>query len=322
VQLGVKPGKPSQLTGTVSTSSISVTAGDGTNSISFVASVTLPTKGSAPYPAVIGIGGVSLNQQAIRNMGIAIINFNNDDMALQNNGQSRGKGKFYTLYGAGHSAGAMMAWAWGVSRIIDVIEANGKDVFDIQHIAVTGCSRNGKGTLVVGAFDERIALVIPQESGSGGSASWRISDWQGTTVQTLAEITGENVWFTSSFNQFNNAATKLPFDHHMLEGMVAPRGLLIIENTGMVWLGNQSCWDDSVAGHKVYEALGIPDIMGVSQIGGHNHCQFPASQQPTVDAFFTKFILGGSSNTAIMLTDGKYTFDQTKWIDWTVPSLT
>jgi len=214
-----------------------------------------------------------------------------------------------------------MAWAWGVSRLIDVIEANGTKVFDLQHLAVSGCSRNGKGALVVGAFDERIALVIPQESGSGGSASWRISDWQGTTVQTLGEITGENVWFTLSLKQFNSAATKLPFDHHMLDGMVAPRGLIIIENTGMVWLGNQSCWGCSVAGHKVYEALGIPSNMGTSQIGGHNHCQFPTSQQPEIDAFFTQFMLGGTANTTVMKTDGGYKFDEGKWINWNVPIL-
>jgi len=216
-----------------------------------------------------------------------------------------------------------MAWAWGVSRIIDIIEStDGAKIIDTKHLGVTGCSRNGKGALIVGAYDERIALTIPQESGSGGSASWRISDWQGTTVQTLGEITGENVWFTASLSQFNNAATKLPFDHHMLQGLTAPRGHLVIENTGQVWLGNQSCWGNSVAGHMIYEAMGVPDNMGVSQIGGHNHCAFPANQQAEVDAFISKFLLGKDSmNTTVMRTDGPYTFDRAKWVDWTVPQL-
>jgi len=70
------------------------------------------------------------------------------------------------------------------------------------------------------------------ESGSGGAASWRVSDWQmaqGTQVQTLSEITGENCWFRANFNQFNNTANKLPFDHHMVAALCAPDALLFIE---------------------------------------------------------------------------------------------
>jgi len=142
------------------------------------------------------------------------------------------------------------------------------------------------------------------------------------SVQTLGEITGENVWFTASLSQFNQAATKLPHDHHQLHGLVAPRGLLVIENTAMVWLGNQSCWGNSVSGHMVYEALSVPDHMGVSQIGHSNHCGFPASQQPEVDAFVSKFLLGNmNANTTIMKTDGGFAFNKTMWVDWTVPVL-
>ena len=95
----------------------------------------------------------------------------------------------------------MMAWAWGVSRILDVIEQSGGDIIDIEHIGVTGCSRNGKGALVVAAFDERIALAIPQESGSGGTASWKISDWQGTTVQTLVSLSHAQHHVTNALSQ-------------------------------------------------------------------------------------------------------------------------
>ena len=167
----------------------------------------------------------------------------------------------------------MMAWAWGVSRLIDALEQTPAAQIDPARLGVTGCSRNGKGALIVGAFDDRIVLTIPQESGSGGSASWRVSDAQlasGTVVQTLSEITGENVWFRKSFSQFSVAATQLPFDHHMIEGLVAPRALLIIENTSQVWLGNVSTYNDSMAAHAIWEALGIPDTMGVSQIGDHS----------------------------------------------------
>ena len=239
LELGIKPPRPSFLTGSVipsinSNGSIQIVAGDGTTTINFTATYLLPYIGSPPYPAMIGVGMVNLNATALRWQGVAIILFPQDDVALQNGASSRGIGKFFQLFGANYSAGALIAWSWGISRMIDVLEMQTTPLFDTKHLGVTGCSRNGKGALVAGAFDERIVLTIPQESGSGGTASWRISDWQGPSTQTLGEITGENVWFQDSFKLFNSAATKLPYDHHSLQGMVAPRGLLVIENPDYV----------------------------------------------------------------------------------------
>jgi hypothetical protein len=274
---------------------------------------------------MIGIGGISLGPSQLLAMGVATIIFPNDTVAAQVSGSSRGMGAFYDLYGSTHPAGAMMAWAWGVSRLIDAIEQTPEAGIDPTRLGVTGCSRNGKGALIVGAFDERIALTIPQESGSGGSASWRVSDAQvaaGTVVQTLSEITGENVWFRTTFAQFNSASVKLPFDHHMIEGMVAPRALLVIENTSQVWLGNVSTYSDSMAGHLIYQGLQIPDRMGVSQIGDHSHCEWNGSQQPEVTAYVQKFLIGGgTADTNVLKTDGGYTFDAATWAPWDVPNL-
>ena len=324
-ELGTKPPKSGTVTGSMNGNAITVNVMDGGSSISFSATVNMPSGGTAPYPAMIGIGGVSLDAQAISQLGVATINFNNNEIAAQNGGSSRGMGKFYTLYGADHPAGAMIAWAWAVSRLIDVLETLPSSAIDVRRLGVTGCSRNGKGALIAGAFDERIALTIPQESGSGGSASWRVSDAQraaGQNVQTLVQITGENVWFTRTFNQFNDSANRLPFDHHAILGMVAPRGLLVIENTSMEWLGNVSCYTSAAVAHEIWEALGVPDNMGVSQVGGHDHCQLPAAQQPEVTAFIQKFLLDdASANTAIMKTDGNFTLDAARWVDWTTPAL-
>ena len=66
-----------------------------------------------------------------------------------------------------------MAWAWGVSRIIDVIEQSGGSILKADAIGVTGCSRFGKGAFVIGAFDQRIALTMPIESGSAGVPIFR-----------------------------------------------------------------------------------------------------------------------------------------------------
>jgi hypothetical protein len=103
----------------------------------------------------------------------------------------------------------------------------------------------------------------------------------------------------------------------MIEGMVAPRALLVIENTSQVWLGNVSTYNNSMAAHLIWEAMSMPDKMGVSQNGDHAHCVWNGSQQPEVTAFVQKFL----ASTNVLKTDGTYTFDKTKWVDWTVPVL-
>jgi hypothetical protein len=323
-ELGPLPPKSGSVTGALNGSSIDVTVQDGASSITFNATITLPTGGTAPYPALIGIGGTALDTSVLSQLGVAVIKFDNDDMAAQMPGV-RGVGKFYTMFGAAHPAGAMIAWAWGVSRLIDALETTPAAQIDTAHLAVSGCSRNGKGALVVGAFEDRIALVIPQESGTGGDGSWRVADYQanmGQMVQTAAEIVSEAAWFRDSFGMFNASVSHLPFDHHMLMAMVAPRALLAIENSSYIWLGAISTYTDAVEAHTVWEALGIPDKMGFSQVGNHNHCMFPASQQPEVSAYVSRFLLGDDTqNTTIMKTDGGFSVDAATWLDWTPPTL-
>lgn len=319
-ELGTLPGPPDSLTASLSGSTLTINVSNAGKSISFTVTIATPTTGTAPHPAIIAVGGMSIPTPA----GVAVITFNNDDMAAQNDQTSRGVGKFFTLFGSNASAGAMTAWAWGISRIIDALEITPAANIDLTKLAVTGCSRNGKGALVAGVFDPRITLTIPQESGSGGAGSWRISDSIGDTTQTAHEIVQENVWFSTVFNQYVDDVDILPFDHHMLSAIIAPRALLIIDNTDYVWLGPESVWGAQTTAHSVWQALGVPDNMGVSVIGGHAHCSFPASQQPDLDAFVNKFLKGQSTNTSIMRTSGANNlgFVSSQWVDWTTPTLT
>src|SRR6476619_2749443 len=77
-ELGDNPGKPSSVTGSFDAGTINVTASDGTKAISFAATVTLPASGTAPYPAMIGIGGISIDPAGLNAMGVATIVFPND----------------------------------------------------------------------------------------------------------------------------------------------------------------------------------------------------------------------------------------------------
>jgi hypothetical protein len=94
-----------------------------------------------------------------------------------------------------------------------------------------------------------------------------------------------------------------------------------LHRTGQVWLGNLSTFTNSTAGHMIYEALGVSEAMTFTQIGGHNHCQFPSSQAPWVTSYVKQYLLNQTGESWKIETDGNLTFDKTKWVDWTTPTL-
>ncbi|KAI0063814.1 hypothetical protein BV25DRAFT_1801462 [Artomyces pyxidatus] len=328
-EAGTLPGPPTQLTTSFSksgsTGTLSITAGNGGTTISLPQTITYPS-GTAPaggWPLVIAYEGGSIPIPS----GIATLSYANSNIAQQNDGTSRGVGLFYNLYGKTHSASAMTAWVWGVSRIIDALEANPTANINLAKIAVTGCSRDGKGALMAGAFETRIALTIPQESGSGGDACWRLSLFEqnsGSAVQTATEIVTENVWFSTNFPNYVNNLNSLPYDHHLLLALVAPRGLISFENTDYVWLSPLSSYGCVTAAHTVFTALGVPQNHGFEQIGGHAHCAWPSNLTSTLNAFFDKFLLGQSVSTNEWSTNNVFNgvpWMQSNWIDWTTPTL-
>jgi len=321
--LGIKPDKPEKVSSELTSDELIIHVQHQNKKIKFSAKIIWPKTGKAPYPAIIGMGGSWINNEEILNQGVALITFPNNDVAEQLNSSSRGKGKFYDLYGSSHSAGALMAWAWGVSRLIDGLE--NQNQINIHRLGITGCSRNGKGALVAGAFDQRIRLTIPQESGAGGSTSWRVSEMQlarGQNVQTLRQIVQENAWLTDQFKQFSESVNLLPFDQHLLIGMLAPRAILLIENTSMEWLGNESTYVSALASKEIWKALDIKDRFGFSQQGGHNHCQLPPEQAVEINAFIQKFLLDNNAGqTNIFHTDGNFSPDLKSWINWSTPEL-
>jgi hypothetical protein len=245
----------------------------------------------------------------------------------------------------------MTAWVWGISRVIDGLEANPSANINLNKLAVTGCSRDGKGALMAGAFEPRIALTIPQESGSGGDtcvsdislhglrltcadglgtiSQWRLSKFEqdsGDVVQEAVEIVQENVWFSPNFTNFVHNISTLPYDHHLLAALVAPRALISFENTDFEWLSPLSAWGCMNAAHTVFEALGIPENHGFLQQGGHAHCAFPDNQTAPLFAFFDKFLLGQQNvSTDFFATNDVFNgtvWNSTFWIDWKTPKLT
>jgi len=64
--------------------------------------------------------------------------------------------------------GALRAWQWGVSRLIDYFEANPDSKVDPEKVATDGVSRYGKASIVAEAFEPRLAVALVASSGEGG----------------------------------------------------------------------------------------------------------------------------------------------------------
>ncbi|KAF6844350.1 hypothetical protein CMUS01_01225 [Colletotrichum musicola] len=318
-ELGDFPPPPDRVEASLSGTNLNIRVTVGGTSISMSAAIRKPS-GAGPFPAIIGVGGASIPIPA----NVAQITFANDQFAAQNGQGSRGQGLFYTLFGRGQSAGALTAWAWGVGRIIDGLEQLGaaQTGIDTKRLGVTGCSRNGKGAFVVGALEKRIALTIPQESGSGGAACWRISDSEkakGKNIQTSGQIVGENVWFSPNFNTWATRSSQIPVDHHELAGLVAPRGLYVAEND-IDWLGPVSTTGCMKAGRLIYQALGVPENMGFSLVGGHNHCQFPSGQNAELTQFINYFLLNSGTKPS-PLERSTVNVNVADYASWKAPTL-
>ncbi|EIN05317.1 hypothetical protein PUNSTDRAFT_154828 [Punctularia strigosozonata HHB-11173 SS5] len=329
-EAGFLPGKPdiveANFTQRGTSGTLSVTAGFSNKTISFSSSLTFPsaTAPTGGWPLLIAYDGASIPVPS----GVATLVYNVDNIGQQNDQSSRGVGLFFQLYGSDASASAMTAWVWGLSRIIDALEATPNAHINLNKLAVTGCSRDGKGALMAGAFEPRIALTIPQESGSGGDTCWRLSKFEqdsGDVVQEAVEIVQENVWFSPNFTNYVHNISTLPYDHHLLAALVAPRALISFENTDFEWLSPLSAWGCMNAAHTVFEALGIPENHGFLQQGGHQHCQFPSNQTDPLFAFFDKFIFGEQNvSTDFFATNDVFNgtvFNSTFWIDWETPTL-
>ncbi|XVU27693.1 cellulose binding domain-containing protein [Actinoplanes sp. CA-054009] len=316
---GEKPTRPQSVTGTVTTSSITVNVADQGRSSSFSARVELPA-GTGPFPAVVVLGGFGADTAAIKAAGAAVINYDPYAVGREGTPRSNKQGAFYSVYGSSSPTGLLMAWAWGVSRIIDVLEQSGGSILRADATGVTGCSRFGKGAFVVGAFDQRIALTMPIESGSAGVPIFRGIPGEG--AQSLSSAYGEQPWLGDAFGSFTSDPSRLPVDTHEMVAMVAPRGLFIMDNPHIANLGPRSASVAALAGAEVYRALGAADnITYWSDVQDGTHCASRSEWRAPLTANIQKFLRGTAATTGGMRISSKAQGRLADWVDWTTPVL-
>jgi len=280
------------------------------------------------------MGGSSLDASIVKAEGVATGTYNHQEIASET---SR-SGKFTTIYGTGTGASAQIGWAWGISRVIDVLvaekAAGRNNIIDPTAVGITGCSRNGKAAFTVGAFDERIALGIPQESGTGGVSAFRIVNTapkgpNNMPAQSLSSAWSEaQGWFGTVFQPYisGTKVNTAPGDTSSLVAMYAPRGLLVLDNSRIGELCSTCQHAASAAGQKVYAALGLGSNIGYH--GGnpsdpHNHCMFyTATQGDPLKRAIRAHLTKKAAPDGRMEPQPAGTADLTKWVPWTAPTLT
>ena len=293
-ELGVKPAPvPVKARMDGDTLRVDVTVGEQTLQLSSL--IRYPDTGEGPFPLLIGASRVSIPSAILEGRPIATLDFHERQVA--NYGQwgprdDRGAYAFDRLFPDLTENGAYIEWAWGFSRLLDGLAQLGPEVtrIDMKHIGVTGCSYAGKMALICGAFDERVALVIAQEPGGGGAASWRVSH----TLEDVEDLEHTDYhWLKESFRDtFTDREEYIPYDRHSLCTMVFPRALLLLGNPDYIWLADASMYVSANAALRVWEHFGVGDRMGWSIEADHPHCLLPESQYPEVEAYLDKFLLG------------------------------
>lgn len=201
-------------------------------------------------------------------------------------------GKFYELYPYNNAdfesqTGELMAWSWGLSKIIDALYNGAAEELGInkENSIVTGVSRYGKAAAVCGTYERRIKMVAPGCSGAGGMASYRYfsedmtydlssvgadSAYVWTANEPLGSLTSdsEGGWFNNKFRSFKSPED-FELDQYMLAAINAdPDRYFVI-------LGAASQTDDWVNAPSMYltfrAAESIYDWLG---LGDHIYCYF------------------------------------------------
>jgi len=177
--------------------------------------------------------------KALLERGFAGISYKNNDCALdhaQGKPMTNGVWAVFGPRGDSRTAtswGAISAWAWGASRVMDWIETQSE--LDAGKVAVVGLSRCGKTALWAGASDERFALTISCCSGCGGAKLHRVDLPRSEHVIELK--TRFPHWFANSYYSYAGREDDLPFDMHQLVALVAPRLMYVTSASEDHWAG-------------------------------------------------------------------------------------
>ena len=159
--------------------------------------------------------------------------------------------------------GALSAWAWGASRVLDYLETD--EAVDRTRVGVQGHSRYGKAALVAMALDERFAIGYISSSGHAGAKLHRRR--YGERIENVARAFYH--WMAGNYLKYAGHWDALPVDSHELIALCAPRPVFISAGRGPdpvkpdgtvqgndAWVDPKGSFLAAVGAGPVYELVG------------------------------------------------------------------
>lgn len=229
------------------------------------------------WPVIIAMGWFFQVEYA-NSRGYAVITYDYTKVASDD---ATRRGAFYDVYPYGkdwkEQTGALAAWGWGASKIIDSLEQELGEVYKIDpsNTILTGVSRCGKATAVAGVYDPRIRMAVPTCSGAGGMAMFRYASEGDTYDLSLigaseAYTFGQNEplsclkseaeghWFNDNFQKITTV-NMLPFDQHLLAALYAKQDQYLFIISSYIyedWTNPPAMWETYKEAKKIFDALG------------------------------------------------------------------
>ena len=186
--------------------------------------------------------------------GYAALAFWNGDVAPDDakGNCSKGVHACWTKKRTANSWGALSAWAWGASRVLDWVET--EPLLDAKHFGVVGHSRGGKTALLAGALDTRFAMACVNDSGCSGAKLNHINLPKSESIDRITKLIPH--WFCLNYRKFAGKEFEMDFDQHMLVALVAPRAVAIASASKDNWAGPRGEYYSAVFASPAWELYG------------------------------------------------------------------
>jgi hypothetical protein len=153
-------------------------------------------------------------------------------------------------------------------------------------VSVTGHSRNGKQSMIVAAWDERVTAVVDSSSGVPAISTYRFSS--GPSFSETPSSSWPGPWWLPSVRALAGNEDTVPIDSHALLGLIAPRAFL----SALAWTDDCdptfSVEKTYLAGLEVYDWLGADQYLRLqSRPGDHHGWEDPKTYFDWFDAAFS-----------------------------------